>query len=79
MIRKEATQSLIAHGVGAVLHLLVAIAVAVVGAWWNAVIVLSLGVLLHQIPVAMQRYIVARIDRVDRMTQARRGESCRDS
>lgn len=79
VIRANATQSLIAHGVGALIHLLVAMSAALVGAWWSALIVLSLGVLLHLMPVAMQRYILARIDRVDHLTQALRGARSVDS
>ncbi|MFN3600368.1 MAG: hypothetical protein ACK4UY_03150 [Dietzia sp.] len=75
VLRTRATQSLAAHGVGAMLHLLVAIPAAVAGAWMSALILVSLGVLLHLIPVAMQRYTLARIDRVDRAIRSRRSDT----
>ncbi|WP_194861338.1 hypothetical protein [Dietzia sp. SYD-A1] len=70
-IRARATQSLVAHGVGAGIHAAVGIPLVFAGAWWSAVIVVVLGVGVHLVPVAMQRYVLARVDRVDRVIQAR--------
>lgn len=77
-IRADAMQSQIAHGVGAGIHALVAIPLVFVSAWSSAVIVVVLGVLVHLLPVAMQRYVLARVDRVARVTQGRGAGDTRD-
>lgn len=71
VLRVRAVQSLVTHGCGAVLHLLVVAMLVGVGSWMNASIVFLLGVVLHVLPVAMQRYVLARIARVDQLSRFR--------
>lgn len=78
-IRAYAMQSLIAHAVGAAIHASVAVPLVLVGAWWSAVIVVVLGLVVHLLPVEIQRYVLARVDRVARVTEDRRAGDTRDS
>lgn len=71
VVRLRAGQSLMAHGCGAVLHLLIVAMLVGVGAWMNASIVFLLGMVLHALPVAMQRYVLARVARVDQLFRVR--------
>lgn len=63
-VREQATSSLTSHWCGAVFHGAVGALLAGVGAWLNAAVLLAVGVLLHGVPILMQRYLLARIARV---------------